>query len=101
MSCKQLMRRPVVVAAIVLLSTLVVAAQENPKTISSETMEVVEIGPNHHKVYTDIVIDAPPDEVWAVLTDFERMPDWSSTFQGLTGDFSNGGTVNALFLQQG
>ena len=101
MSCKQLMRRPVAVAAIVLSSTLVVAAQENPKTISSETMEVVEIAPNQHKVYTDIVIDAPPDEVWAVLTDFERMPDWSSTFQGLTGDFSNGGTVNALFLQQG
>ncbi len=101
MSCKQLMRRPVAVSTIVLLSTFAVAAQESPKTISSETMEVVEIGANQHKVYTDIVIDAPPGEVWAVLTDFERMPDWSSTFQGLTGDFSNGGTVTALFLLQG
>jgi hypothetical protein len=23
------------------------------------------------------VIDAPPEQVWALLTDFSRMPDWS------------------------
>ena len=101
MSSKQLMRQSVAVTAVVLLSTLAAAAQESPKTISSETMEVIEIGPNQHKVYTSIVIDAPPGEVWAVLTDFERMPDWSSTLQGVTGDFSDGGTVNALYLGQG
>lgn len=26
---------------------------------------------------TSVVIDAPPDEVYAVLTDFERYPEWN------------------------
>ena len=30
-----------------------------------------------HALHTEIDIDAPPDIVWAVLTDLERYPDWN------------------------
>ena len=32
-------------------------------------------------VFTEIEIDATADQVWAVLTDFEKLPEWSSSFQ--------------------
>jgi len=52
-------------------------------------------------VYTDIVIEATPAQVWEVLTDFESMPDWSSSFQGITGDVSDGGQATAIYLNEG
>ena len=29
-------------------------------------------------VFKEIEIDATADHVWAVLTDFEKLPEWSS-----------------------
>ncbi|MFT4600879.1 MAG: hypothetical protein ACI857_001056 [Arenicella sp.] len=53
---------------------------------------------NHWKVYTDIDIDAPIEKVWEVLTDFEKMPNWSTSgLQGVEGDFVNGGKISAKF----
>ena len=51
--------------------------------------------------YTDIVIAAPADEVWAVLTDFDAMSAWSSTFVGLTGDLVDGGSATARYVVNG
>ena len=31
-------------------------------------------------VFTEIEIDATADQVWAVLTDFKKLPEWSSSF---------------------
>lgn len=52
-------------------------------------------------VYSDIVIEATPAQVWAVLTDFDAMSDWSSSLQGVVGDLSDGGQATAIFLSQG
>ncbi|WP_419927017.1 SRPBCC family protein [Candidatus Poriferisocius sp.] len=52
-------------------------------------------------VYSDIVIEATPEQVWEVLTDFEAMPDWSSSLQGVVGDLSDGGQATAIFLSEG
>lgn len=49
------------------------------------------------KVYTEIEINAPIDSVWSVLTDFEKMPSWSSRFQGIDGVFKNGEAITAKF----
>ncbi len=49
-------------------------------------------------VYSDIVIEATPAQVWEVLTDFDAMPDWSSTLQGVVGDLSDGGQATATYL---
>jgi hypothetical protein len=48
-------------------------------------------------IQTQIVINAPLDQVWSVLTDFSAMPEWSSTFQGLEGPFEHGGDVTAIY----
>ena len=48
-------------------------------------------------VTTEIAIAAPPERVWAVLTDFASMPEWSSNLQGIEGDFRDGGRITAHF----
>ena len=53
------------------------------------------------QVYSEIVIAATPEQVWDVLTDFESMPDWSDTFQGLAGNLAEGGDAVATFLVEG
>ncbi|MGB0870070.1 MAG: SRPBCC family protein [Flavobacteriales bacterium] len=63
----------------------------------TETGEIVTISTDEAHVYTSIIIDATPNQVWEVLTDFETMPNWSTTFQGLEGDIEQDGQINAIF----
>ena len=49
-------------------------------------------------VYSDIVINASQSKVWSVLTDWNNVGKWSSSFQGLTGDIKHGGNVTATYL---
>lgn len=58
---------------------------------------VTHIGPKQYEITTEIYIDAPASVVWATLTDFERMPEWSSSFQGFDGDFHEGARITTLF----
>ena len=39
-------------------------------------------------------IDAPPDAVWDVLTDFAAYEEWNPFFTRATGDLREGGTVD-------
>ncbi len=48
-------------------------------------------------VYTQIEIEATKQQVWDVLTDFDRMPEWSSSFQGMKGEFREGGKATSYF----
>ncbi|MEM9930403.1 MAG: SRPBCC domain-containing protein [Bacteroidota bacterium] len=52
---------------------------------------------NKREVFTQIEINAPREKVWAVLTDFEKMPEWSSSFQGIKGEFKEGGKATSYF----
>ncbi len=67
-------------------------------SLQVSSSQVTEIDTNHHAVYTDIVINAPVQDVWNVLTDWANMPNWSTSFQGLSGDIKDGGQVVATFL---
>lgn len=52
--------------------------------------------------HAEIVIDAPAEKVWEVVTDFEKYPEFSSTYQNLKGEKKNGNTVMlAVKLQNG
>ena len=50
-----------------------------------------------YEVYSDIIINATPDQVWSVLTDFDKTSQWSSNFYGLVGDVRDGGMVVAKY----
>ena len=58
-----------------------------------ETEEVIELGDEQWQAYTDIVIEATPEQVWEVLTDFDTMPMWSTSLQGIEGELSDGASV--------
>lgn len=45
------------------------------------------------EIRTEIEIDAPPDRVWTVLTDFERFPDWNPFVTRVEGDPRVGETL--------
>jgi hypothetical protein len=49
------------------------------------------------EVFTQIEIKATKEQVWSILTDFEKMPEWSSSFQGIEGEFKEGGKATSYF----
>lgn len=49
-------------------------------------------------IHTEITIDAPPEQVWAVLTDWAALPEWSPTIQGVTGAVSDGAVVTVDYI---
>ena len=85
---------PMGTTALLLLLTSPAAATESPCDLCG----VEKISGRHHTVYTAITIDAPPDQVWAVLTDWDRLPEWSTSLQGMTGDIRDGGSVTVDFV---
>ena len=48
-------------------------------------------------ITASIIINARPDDVWKALTDFENLKNWSSSFQGLQGDFEENGNILVTF----
>lgn len=49
------------------------------------------------RVQASIIIEASPEKVWSVLTDFEKLNEWSSSFQNLSGYFNKGGQIEVVF----
>lgn len=50
-------------------------------------------------VETEIVIDAKPEQVWAVLTDFEQYSAWNKVMVPLSGELKEGQKINYEFHQ--
>ncbi len=48
-------------------------------------------------VKASIIINAKPEEVWKALTNFENLKNWSSSFQGLNGNFEMNGDIEITF----
>lgn len=46
------------------------------------------------QIRTAIVIDAPPAEVFAVLSDFEQYPQWNPYHRSVEGEFVEGALLN-------
>ena len=46
------------------------------------------------EMHTEIVIDATPEEVWAVLIDTERYPEWNPVFVEADGKFQVGTSIS-------
>lgn len=47
------------------------------------------------ELVTSITISASPTQVWAILTDFEKYPEWNPFIKSLTGQVAVGNTIVA------
>ena len=42
------------------------------------------------ELHTEIEIDASPEDVWRVLTDFDKYPEWNSFIKSASGEITVG-----------
>jgi hypothetical protein len=54
-----------------------------------------------HEICHQVVIDAPASEVWAVLTDWERYPDWNPFITTLDGVLEEGARLSVAIAPPG
>lgn len=52
---------------------------------------------SHHKIHTEILIDAPADVVWATLTDTRAYGDWAAFLVGIEGEISDASRITLAF----
>ena len=53
------------------------------------------------RIETAIEIDAPPSRVWALLTDFARMPDWNPFIKSISGKLAPGAQLSVHIVPPG
>jgi hypothetical protein len=53
------------------------------------------------RIETDIEIDAPPKRVWALLTDFARMPAWNPFIKAISGNLTQGARLSVFIAPPG
>ena len=74
----------------------------SPQSVSFYNLNRMEhVSSSHRKIHTEIVIDQPIDKVWQVMTDFKRVPEWSTYFQGIEGDFIDGNSIVVFYNSKG
>ena len=52
-------------------------------------------------MHTEIFIDAPPEDVWAVLMDTEKYPEWNPVFVEVDGKLEVGASLANQVVQPG
>ncbi|MEO1483078.1 MAG: SRPBCC domain-containing protein [Myxococcota bacterium] len=72
----------------------------NERSVSTEA-RVERVSLFHRRIHSEILIDAPPDRVWRVLTDWERLREWSPTLLGMNGEIRHGQTVDCAYVFKG
>jgi hypothetical protein len=75
--------------------------QKMNKVVMLENIQVRKLTNNHWQTYTDILIDAPIEKVWKVLTDWNNISSWSSSFVNIDGDIQDKGKVIISYLVDG
>ncbi|MCG7494525.1 SRPBCC domain-containing protein [Thalassobius sp. Cn5-15] len=65
--------------------------------IARQTAKIEKVALGHRRIYTDILIDATPAQVWAVLSDFDSYPDWAAFMVGVHGRMQHGATLRLQF----
>ena len=53
------------------------------------------------EVRSEIVIDAPPERVWAVLTDFAAYPEWNPFIRRISGELREGAKLEVRIAPPG
>ena len=55
----------------------------------------------YHKVYTETVIAAEPEQVWAVITDAPNYKNWNPVITNAVGDYATGATIINMVVEDG
>lgn len=66
-----------------------------------ENIKVEKLADNHWQTYTDIIINAPIEEVWKVMTDWNNLSTWSTSLKSISGSIENKGNVIVSYLVEG
>lgn len=63
--------------------------------------EILSISSTHCNIHTETIINASPEKVWEVFTDFENIHKWSSTLHKIEGELKNGSVITATYNVNG
>ena len=63
----------------------------------NETVKVEKLKASHRTIYTDIIIDATPEQVWSVLSDTKNYKNWASFLIDIEGEIKDGNKITAVF----
>ena len=55
----------------------------------------------HHEVYTETIIAAEPEEVWAVITDAPNYKNWNPVITNAVGTYAEGATIINTVVEDG
>ena len=53
------------------------------------------------EIRDEIEIDAPPDRVWSVITDFDSYPEWNPFVQRISGPVEEGAKLDVRIVPPG
>jgi hypothetical protein len=53
------------------------------------------------EIRTEILINATPEKVWAILTDFDKYPNWNPFIKSITGNVLTGSKIRARLAPPG
>ena len=53
------------------------------------------------RIETDIEINAPVSQIWAILTDFARMPSWNPFIKSISGNLAQGARLSVHIVPPG
>jgi len=95
----------IIILLIIILTLNLACKTETNKKMDNKTIieniEVRKLADNHWQTYTDIVIDAPIEKVWGILTDWNNLSSWSSSFIGIKGNIQHNEKVFISYLVDG
>lgn len=66
-------------------------------TSKDENLRVEKLSVSHRTIYTDILINATPEQVWSVLTDTASYKKWSAFLVDIQGEIRDGAKIITVF----
>lgn len=66
-------------------------------TSNNETIKLTKLRASHRVIYTDIVINATPEQVWSVLIDTPSYKKWAAFLVDIQGEIKDGAKITAVF----
>jgi len=81
------------------LGYLILLTSTMPATLlEGERASVTHDDSETYSIYTEALIDASPEKVWSVLTDFDKIAEWSPGLIKFEGEFRKNGPAKVTFL---